>query len=251
MDDDLEAAPAAAAEAAAAAETAAAAAAEAAEAVEEVVEEAAAEHVEAVADAARDIAVSEAQRFDNFCHEVSTWREEMTAQMADLAERTLAISSQLSTLQALPPEPEAIPPEPEVTRKRRADAGKSRGGTKAKGAPLDLNGLEGLLLAVHISLSAITGEEALQLQPEEAHAVAEAASNVSRHYDIRASQKVLDWGALGFVLAGIYGPRAAFIYQKSRAPKPPPPQRPAERPASNGKTAPDAFVVAAAQPWNG
>jgi hypothetical protein len=140
---------------------------------------------------------------------------------------------------------------PVRTRKRRADAGKSRGGTKAKGAPLDLNGLEGLLLAVHISLSAITGEEALQLQPEEAHAVAEAASNVSRHYDIRASQKVLDWGALGFVLAGIYGPRAAFIYQKSRAPKPPPPQRPAERPASNGKTAPDAFVVAAAQPWNG
>lgn len=108
--------------------------------------------------------------------------------------------------------------QPVNTRKRRSDAGKSRGSraNTTKSAPLDLNGLEGLLLAIHTTLSALTGQTALQLSQEEARAIAAAASNVSRHYDMRTSQKVLDWGALGMVLAGIYGPRAAYLLAMRR-----------------------------------
>jgi hypothetical protein len=48
-----------------------------------------------------------------------------------------------------------------------------------------------------------------RIQQPEAEALAKAASNVLRHYDLVASQKALDWGALITSLCAVYLPRVA------------------------------------------
>lgn len=47
------------------------------------------------------------------------------------------------------------------------------------------------------------------LRDSEGKALALAASNVMRHYDIAASQKMLDWGAAMTTVCAIYLPRIA------------------------------------------
>lgn len=65
-------------------------------------------------------------------------------------------------------------------------------------------------------LAALLSQPAIQLSQDEARGIAAAASNVSRHYDMRTSQKALDWGMLGITLVGVYGPRIAVVVAQRR-----------------------------------
>ncbi len=96
-------------------------------------------------------------------------------------------------------------------------------------------------------LAAMTETPELQLAPDEAKAIAAAASNVSRHYDMRTTQKAADWAMLGIAIVGVYGPRVAVIAHKRRTPAVPQAQ---PAPAANGAAAPaetqwaaDAFAL--------
>jgi len=95
------------------------------------------------------------------------------------------------------------------------------------------------LLAIHLTLAAVAATPELALSQDEARAIAAAASNVSRHYDMRTSQKVMDWGMLGVTVAGVYGPRVAIMVNKRRAAeqRQPPAGNGAAMPAATGETA--------------
>lgn len=97
----------------------------------------------------------------------------------------------------------------EPVRKRR---GRKPGSTNAKkSAPLDINGLEFLLLSTHTMMAAMMKTPELELDKEEAHQLAQASANVARHYDISATEKTIDWIALFMALGTVYGPRMVTI----------------------------------------
>lgn len=106
-----------------------------------------------------------------------------------------------------------------------AEAPKKRGRkpgsvNKKAGASLDLNGVESLLLVIHHGLAGAFGAPELSLNKEEANALAQATQNVARHYDMRASQKALDWGALAVVVFSTYSGRLMQIrMRKALEPK--------------------------------
>ena len=83
------------------------------------------------------------------------------------------------------------------------------------------------MLSTHMMLAHLTQIAEIQLHPEEARAVAQAASNVMRHYDVRTTQKTMDWGNLLIALGTVYGPRVVVIAANRRQQAKPPPQGPA------------------------
>jgi hypothetical protein len=98
-------------------------------------------------------------------------------------------------------------------------AGKRRGrkpGTtnKAKTAQVDLSSVEALLLTVHTGLSVVLKAPEFELTEEEAHKIAEAGTRVSRHYNMTATAKSIDFANLMIVLGTAYGSR--FMAMKMR-----------------------------------
>lgn len=71
-------------------------------------------------------------------------------------------------------------------------------------------------------LAALTKTQELALDKEEANRLAEGISNVSRHYDIAATQKSMDWANLIMVCGMIYGTRIFAIRENRKAKKPVP-----------------------------
>src|ERR1041385_2258523 len=67
---------------------------------------------------------------------------------------------------------------------------------------LDLSAAAGILVGFHAILATKAPEWAME--PEEAAAITKAAANVLRHYDIRTTQKALDWGAFAVVVGQSY-----------------------------------------------
>lgn len=113
------------------------------------------------------------------------------------------------------------------TRRRR---GRPPGGGTKKKAPLDLNGVEGLLLSIHTMGAAILAVPELALDQTESKTLAQAVGNVARHYDISAGQKGLDHINLLMVAGMIYGTRALALARRRG--------KPAERPMASPVTTP-------------
>ena len=94
--------------------------------------------------------------------------------------------------------------------KRRGRKPGSRSAT-GKGAALDINGVEHILFSAHTILAAVSKSPEMALDQSEAHQLAEAIANVSRHYDVAATQKTMDWTNLLMCMGLIYGTRIMAI----------------------------------------
>lgn len=90
-------------------------------------------------------------------------------------------------------------------QKRRGRPPGSR--NKTSGVPLDLGGIEAILLSVHSALAVLLKNPKLNLTEDEAKQLAKASANVARHYDIPVTAKVMDWTTLIVVCASIYPSR--------------------------------------------
>lgn len=97
-------------------------------------------------------------------------------------------------------------------RKRRGRPAGSR--TRKKAPALDINGVESILISAHTILASFTKTPELALDKEEAKQVATAVANVSRHYDVQASEKAMDWTNLFMALGMVYGTRLYAIRAK-------------------------------------
>lgn len=73
---------------------------------------------------------------------------------------------------------------------------------------MGISSIESLLFSTHFMLGAILKSPEIVLSEDEAKKMAEASANVMKHYDVRASAKVVDWTNLIICLGMIYGPRA-------------------------------------------
>ena len=111
-------------------------------------------------------------------------------------------------------------------RHRRTKAELERDGYKPKAvgsapaskkAPLTVDGLAFSLSGIHSLLAVSLSAPELAWKDEEAKIVAENLVAVSRHYDIQASQKAIDWGNLVVALGTVYGRKVIpFAVRRSR-----------------------------------
>lgn len=111
----------------------------------------------------------------------------------------------------------------ETARKRGRPVGS---GNKTKQIPLDVNGLEKLLIGTHAMLAALVGNPNLQLDSEskdydgksEAAYYAASVKSVSDHYKVEwLDQKSIDWINLLQCLGAVYGGRI-FAARAARNP---------------------------------
>jgi hypothetical protein len=102
----------------------------------------------------------------------------------------------------------------EGTGEARRKPGPKPGSKKSASAarhPVDAHALEGMLYTVHMMLAGMTKTQELMLSQDEAKSLSVASANVARHYDVGASQVMLDWTALAMCIGAIYGPRIIAI----------------------------------------
>lgn len=90
-------------------------------------------------------------------------------------------------------------------QKRRGRPPGSR--NKTTRVPLDIGGIEAILLSVHSALAVLLKNPKLNLTEDEAKQLAKASANVARHYDVPVTAKVMDWTTLIVVCASIYPQR--------------------------------------------
>lgn len=101
---------------------------------------------------------------------------------------------------------------------RKRGRGRPRGSRSSKKAsPLDINAIEMLLFSTHAMLAGITKVPEIALTQDEAKQIAVATGNVARHYDLRQTQKQMDWAALLVSLGTIYGGKVFLAYNRVRA----------------------------------
>lgn len=129
--------------------------------------------------------------------------------------------------------------------KRRRGRPRGSGGGARKGsqaASLDVNGVELALISIHGILAAVTKIPELEMDGKEANGLAVAIGNVTRHYDISATQKAVDWTNLMACVAMIYGTRLFTIRQRrvSENKEAPTPFKPA--PVNGMQPQPDVFA---------
>jgi hypothetical protein len=87
----------------------------------------------------------------------------------------------------------------------------------SKKAPLTVDGLAFSLSGIHSLLAVTLSAPELAWKDDEAKIVAENMVAVSRHYDIQASQKAIDWGNLVIALGTVYGRKVVpMAMRKSR-----------------------------------
>lgn len=105
-------------------------------------------------------------------------------------------------------------------RERRNKGGRPRGSktrhragrtAEASKIPSSLEGIEGILLSLHMIVASFTGISELELADEEAKKLSHAIGRVAALYDIRASEQTIAWTNLVVCMGGIYGTRA-FAY---------------------------------------
>lgn len=73
---------------------------------------------------------------------------------------------------------------------------------------LDISGIEKILLSSHLIMATMMKAPNLALDQKEARALAEATVNVTRHYNVQATQKTIDWVNFATTAFMIYGTRA-------------------------------------------
>jgi hypothetical protein len=124
-------------------------------------------------------------------------------------------------------EPGQSEPAAEPRRRGRppgSGAGKS---TKAKALPLNVTGLEKLLVGIHGGIAMMSGRMEWALDTDskifdglnEAEFLAKSVKDVSAHYGTVMDQKTLDWCNLIQCCAIVYGGRIYAIRSTPRAPK--------------------------------
>lgn len=86
-------------------------------------------------------------------------------------------------------------------------------------ARLDLDSLNFTLFYAHSLLAKATNTPELMLDETEAKSMAAAAMNVMQHYNIRASQKAVDWGNLVVTMCIVYGGKFHAINERQKAEK--------------------------------
>lgn len=102
-----------------------------------------------------------------------------------------------------------------------SDAGSSdkrSGGRPSGGSKRDRNlqGVEQMLLAIHMMVATATGVPEFAIDQAESHVLADALANLGDHYKINISGK--PGAVLGVIYAAgiVYGPRAVALFVKSR-----------------------------------
>jgi hypothetical protein len=149
---------------------------------------------------------------------------------------------------------------PEQPAKR--GRGRPKGsGTKDKALPLNVKGIEKLLVGIHAGISVIASSPSFALDTEskdfdgktESEFLSQSIADVARHYNPRVfDQKTMDWANLIQCLALLYLPRFYMLKEERRAaraktvnpsparpagPRPVNPQANADR-AANGHSTP-------------
>lgn len=107
------------------------------------------------------------------------------------------------------------------SRKRRSDAGQSRGRRSAKNSQsgLEVEGLTFLLYSIHAGVAAATSNPELELDTEDSKRLAAAAKNVADFYDTVISPKAMAWTTLLSTAAMIYSPRLFAMGTRRREEK--------------------------------
>lgn len=84
---------------------------------------------------------------------------------------------------------------------------------------LDLDSLNFTLFYAHSLLAKATKTPELELDKTEAETLAKSAMNVMQHYNIKASQKAIDWGNLLLTMVIIYGGKFHAVHARQEASK--------------------------------
>lgn len=127
---------------------------------------------------------------------------------------------------------------PPGSRNKRTDAGggtgervkRSPGARTSAKATLDIDGVSALLVLIHRGIQDrartvdVDGVEVWPITSSEGDALAKAASNVLRHYDLVASQKAMDIGAAITVAFAVYMPRIGRAVEARNQPPQPGPR---------------------------
>ena len=79
---------------------------------------------------------------------------------------------------------------------------------------MDLKSINSLLYSVHLMLSVALKTPEIALTEQESEMLGDATARVARHYNIGASEKVIDWGNFAIAAATVYGSRIFLV--KSR-----------------------------------
>lgn len=109
--------------------------------------------------------------------------------------------------------------------KSRGDTNRNNGGsgsasngtartarTQEKASQLDLSGIAGALVGIHMALAAIANVPELVMDDQEAENIAKSVVNVARHYPkVAGSQKLIDWSMLVGALGMAYVPRIMMV----------------------------------------
>lgn len=99
-------------------------------------------------------------------------------------------------------------------RGRPPGSSANTGGTQTSKAKIQasLDGIEGILLSMHLMASTFLKVPELALSDDEAKKLTTAIARVASHYDVSASDKSLAWVNLAMCAGGIYGTRI-WAYQ--------------------------------------
>lgn len=81
---------------------------------------------------------------------------------------------------------------------------------------VDLDSLNFTLFYAHELLAKAARTPEIALDKDEARRMAESAMNVMQHYNIKASQKAIDWGNLVLTMSIIYGGKFHAISERQK-----------------------------------
>jgi len=112
----------------------------------------------------------------------------------------------------------------------RKEENKAQEKLAVAGGNLDLDSLNFTLFYAHALLAKAARTPEIALDETEAKTLATSAMNVMQHYNIKASQKAIDWGNLVLTMGIVYGGKFHAISERQKAERA---AKKAEREATN------------------
>lgn len=113
------------------------------------------------------------------------------------------------------------------------NSGASSGSRKNAGTSVSVNGIEKILLSLHMMGASALNTPELMLDDSEAKMLAEGIAGVQEFYSYAPSAETIAWANLIAASVAIYGPRAVTVYNNRQKQKKEKPARPA--PAGNSE----------------